>query len=236
MEKEVLEQPAWELETGLPNDIDGFISNPHFGTKDEYTEKVTASEDSEENVPVMFLFSLVDAKGEELAREQGYSVGTGWTIVDDGAAIEHPSRNNVVNNSRYGQLQKRVVKDLNVNMQERGLPTEAKSWAGLGFHWMLEEHATVGGQAKQSIMPTEHLGEIDLAKLGVKAKAAKAKVAPVDEMTPEMEAKLIELVAANDMNAFKIKAMRVKGVSDNDEIMADLLDESEDGFYVRHKE
>ena len=125
------EQPSpWDTETGLANDVDGWIRNAKFGTKDEYAQAVaaTGSEGGQ-----MLLLDLAD-ENEEIIGSQGYSIGSGWIISDDGLSISHPKRKNVVGSSLYGQLQNRVVKELKVDMASRGLPTDAKSWDGLGFH------------------------------------------------------------------------------------------------------
>jgi len=219
------EQPSWETETGLPNDVDGWITNPRFGYKDEYAQAVQATTGIDEGVGLMFLVDLVDENGVPVG-SQGYSVGSGWAVSEDGLEITHPKRKNVVGSSRYGELQQRVVKVLKVDMEARGKPTQAKAWDGLGFHWMLEEHPTVGGPPKQGVMPTEFLG--------IKTEFAKAP-APKVVVPTDLNTKLTELAQTNDVKAFQIAAMKVTGVAANDELMASILDESEQGYWFTHK-
>lgn len=219
------EQPSWETETGLPNDVDGWITNPRFGFKDEYAQAVKVTAGDEEGVGLMFLVDLVDENGA-LVGSQGYSVGTGWAASEDGSEITHPKRKNVVGSSRYGELQQRVVKQLKVDMEARGKPTQAKAWEGLGFHWMLEEHPVVGGGTKQGVMPTEFLS--------IKAEFAKPPT-PAVAVSTDLNTKLTELAQSNDVKAFQIAAMKVPGVAANDELMANILDESEQGYWFKHK-
>jgi hypothetical protein len=127
-------QSAWVLESGLIDDVDAWITNPHFGTKDEYAEAVVAG--GSNTAPLMFIVDLADENGDIIA-SQGWSIGTGWEVSDDGKEIEHPKRKNVVHSTMYGMLQHRVVEDLGVEMDKYGLPTNADSWDGLGFHWNL---------------------------------------------------------------------------------------------------
>jgi len=219
---------AWETETGLPNDIDAWITNARFGVKEEYAQKV--AETSQEPA-IMLLLDLVDEKGG-LVGSQGYSVGSGWEASADGQELTHPKRKNVVNSSLYGQLQKRVVKELKVDMDKYGLPTQARSWNGLGFHWMLEEHPTVGGQVAQGIMPTEFLGEKDIKA----APAATATTAAPAAPATDIEKKLIDLMAEHtDIKAFQLAAIKMPEVAANDELMASILDEGADGFWVKHQ-
>lgn len=223
---------AWETETGLPNDIDAWITNPKFGTKDEYAQAVAAT--GAEGA-FMALFDLMDENGE-IVGSQGYSIGTGWIVSDDGMSISHPKRRNVVGSSMYGQLQNRVVKDLGVDMDARGLPTEIKSWDGLGFHWLMQPHMTVGGKEASSLMPVEFLGE---RKAGAPSAAA-AKAAPATATSAPATAEGITekalgiLAKANELAAFQEKALAMPSVATNDVLMAKVLDEGPEGFWATH--
>lgn len=216
---------AWETETGLPNDIDAWIANPKFGMKDEYAQAVAATG---AEGGTMILFDLESAEGEVLG-SQGYSIGTGWIVSDDGMTIEHPKRKNVVGSSMYGQLQNRVVKDLGVDMESRGLPTQAKSWDRLGFHWMLQPHTKVGGGEASSLMPVEFLGEKKAAPAPRRAPAA----APAP--ASDIERTLVALARILDVRAFQERALGLPSVAANDELMASILDEGPEGFWATHR-
>lgn len=228
---------AWELESGLISDVDAWMANCKFGFKEEYRSKVLAT--GAEESGMMFLVDLIAENGEILA-SQGWSVGTGWVASDDGSEITHPKRTNVVRGCRYADLQERVVKELGIDMMSRGLPTKASVWEGLGFHWMLEDHTTVGGDKKQGIMPTIALAARpagapapQTAATGAGA-AAQAPAAPVD--TTEVDALLAGLIASSvDAKAFQIAAMKIPAVTGNDAVMASIFDEGPEGYFQTHK-
>lgn len=215
---------TWDTETGLPNDIDAWIRNSKFGTKDEYAQAVaaTGAEGGQ-----MLIFDLED-EGGEIVGSQGYSIGTGWIVSDDNMTIDHPKRKNVVGSSMYGQLQNRVVKELKVDMESRGLPTEAKSWDGLGFHWLMQPHMTVGGVEKPGLMPVEVLAE-------KKAGAAPAKAAAPTAAVSAIERTLGALARTLDVKAFQEKALGLPSVAEDDVLMAKVLDEGADGFWSTHQ-
>ncbi len=226
---------SWETETGLINDVDGWIANACFGKKDEYAQAVAAT--GTEDIGLMFMFDVIDAGGDVLG-SQGYSLGSGWIPAEDGLSISHPKRNNVVGSSRYGELQNRVVKELGVDMKSRGKPTEAKSWNGLGFHWMQQEHTTVGGDIKTSLMPTELLAA---RPEGAPAPAAPAAGAPAATTaapaagTGEVEVKLGKMAKVMEIKPFQSAALGMAEVVSNDALMAQVLDESAAGFWATHQ-
>ncbi len=220
---------SWDTETGLPNDIDAWIVNAKFGQKDEYAQAVAAA--GTEGGALLLMFDLADEKGDVIGN-QGYSVGSGWEASEDGKSISHPKRKNVVGSSLYGQLQNRVIKDLGLKemMQGRGKPTDAKCWNGLGFHWMLEEHETVGGKPASGIMPTIFINDKGSS---VATPAPAAPVAPPAAGT--IEATLATLARTLDQKAFQEKALGLPSVAANDELMASVLDEGAEGFWTTHQ-
>jgi len=221
---------AWEPEAGLPNDFDGWMTNPRFGTREEYLQKVQVTAPGTVS-GLMFLVDLINKDGE-LEATQGWSLGTGWIPSDDGMEISHPKRSNVVKNSLYGSLQVRVTKDLGVKMDDRGLPTQAKSWDGLGFHWNIEDHPVVSRgesdapKTAQGLMPTDTLPELKGAKT--------AKAAAPAELS-DLEKILAEMVNSMERGEFQLRAMKKEGVAADDTLMARVLDDGPDGFYATHK-
>lgn len=223
---------AWETESGLIDDVDAWIANPHFGYKEEYAQAVLQT--SGEQGGAMFIVDLADAEGTVIG-SQGWSIGTGWEISDDGLEISHIKRKNVVHNSMYGQLQNIVMKELGIQMDDYGLPTNASSWDGLGFHWMLKPHTTVSGKEVQGLMPTSFLGKKGESKPAAKTAAAKSKSATGTGSAAEAEAtKLVK--SSSSPKEFQMKAMRVPAIVNNDALMAQCLDDGPEGFYATHKE
>jgi len=227
-----VDESAWDLESGLINDVDGYISNPRFGVKEEYAQAVVAQTGG--STALMFLIDIVDEDGELLG-SQGYSVGSGWETDDDGSLIAHPTRKNVVESSMYGRFQKRVLKELGVPMADYGLPTEASTWEGLGFHWMQEEHKTVGPRADgstvaTSLMPTEFLGK--LSKKGAKKEVKKQTKKQANDIVE----KLVTMAQSMDKKDFQRAALNIPGVIDDPELMEQVIDGTDDGFWATHQE
>lgn len=224
------EKGAWDTETGLPNDIDAWIRNPKFGTKDEYAQAVAATG---AEGGLMFLIDLEDEAGE-IVGSQGYSIGSGWIPSDDGLSVSHPKRKNVVGSSLYGQLQNRVVKELKVDMESRGLPTEAKSWEGLGFHWMQQPHATVGGKEATSLMPVEALKEKKAAAALTRGARGTTRATPTTVVS-NAEKALAIFARTLELADFQARALGMPSVAANDELMASVLDDGPEGFWATHR-
>lgn len=228
---------AWETESGLIDDVDAIIRNARFGTKDEYAQAVVLSSEGAAT-GLMFLVDLVNDEGEELS-QQGWSVGSGWTVSEDGKSISHPKRENVVNSSLYGQLQTVVIKELQVPMGSYGNPLKAESWDGLKFHWMLKGHATVGGEEKQGLMPTEFFGKVEAAEGAAPAEAPKTAAGKATKAAPaESEARkqaLMLVGAADDNDEFVKLVVKNAKIAGDDGLMAEIMDDSENGFFAKNK-
>jgi len=238
---EQVDASAWELEQGLIDDADGIIRNPHFGVKDEYAAAVMSSGGE---TPVMFLIDLEDEDSGTIIATQGFTIGKGWEIVEDGAAITHPVRNNVVDVTQYGQLQARVCGELGVEMQKYGSPLVAETWEGLKFHWMQEEHKVVGTtkQGKNTatgLMPTEFYGKVGEEEESApkKAPASKKTSAPKKSAGPsDLEEKLAKMAAVMDKKDFQKQAMATEGVVKDEKLMNSILDDGDTGFWATHQE
>ena len=248
----------WETITGLIDDVDAFITEAHFGSKDEYSAKVAEAEPGAS--PVMLLITVASPEGETLG-QQGFSCGGGWIVEDEGARISHPTgRKKIVKSSVYGQLINRVM-ELQVPIQDvgDGSPLSANSWVGLGFHWNQEEHATLEKDKKKSaMMPTAYLGykepEAQAAPAPVAApiaapakpavaaapKPAAVKPAPAKPAVTksvaalsDLEKKLAPLAKVSaTAKAFQQQAMKIPDVpAAGDAFLARVLDDGPDGLY-----
>lgn len=245
------ERGPWETESGLIDDVDAWIANPHFGVKEEYSLVVVQTTGGEQK-GAMLLFDLADENGEIIG-SQGYSIGTGWEISPDGLTIAHAKRKNVVTGTLYGQLQNRVVKELSVDMSQYGLPTDAMAWDKLGFHWMQQLHATVAGPEKPGLMPTAFLGKIgeeavetaEPAPTPAPAPAAKptarpaarpvAKAPPGKTLSAGETAALKLVAETGTAKEFILKAVKVPEIAGDDVLMGKCLDDSVNGFFKQHK-
>lgn len=218
-EKRPVDVEAWGLESGLPNDIDGFIRGAYFGFREKYQEVAGDSP--------MLILPLVSTDGEEY-QGPAYSIGGGWKIAEGGKKVVHATRTRFVKTSMVGKLIERVTQELKVPMQEYGAPTDAGVWDGLGFHWVQEEHETVSKEKRTQLMPVSYLGEQE------QAIAASAK--PATGMTPELKAKLENIAKASaDQKSFARTALKLPEVAGSDEILAQVLDGGPAGLYAQLK-
>jgi len=239
------ERDPWELESGLPNDIDAYMWNCRFGVKDQYLQAVTVVGGEEDRgvAGLMFIADFYNEKGESLGTDQpvsqGWSVGSGWIPSEDGKTIHHPSRLNVVDNTRYGQLQARAIKVLGVDMRKYGVPTVASAWDGMGFHWMMEEHTTIKGkEPKRGLMPVIFLGRKPVSEAPVKAAAGMGTAGTMVkvEAPSAIIDKLKDLASISpDIKTFQKLALKEEAVTKNDELMASVLDGGAAGFYAQNK-
>lgn len=241
----------WETITGLIDDVNAYMLNCRFGPplRDEYQAAIVG----EGQQAIHFLTDFVSDDGTPLG-SQGYSVGGGWIVSDDGGEISHPARAKIVKSSVYGQLIDDVVLSLQVPMKQYGTPLVARSWEGLGFHWRQKVHKTVKeGETRTAPMPVEFLGRIDPSDLRKKAKggqpvAARAaaaarpspKAAPAagkaGAMTPALESKLAALARNMEFSRFQDAALKIPEVAGSDDLLATVLDDSTDGFWSSHRQ
>lgn len=165
----------FHFHSGLPEDFDGEIDDAYFMYDPEYNNGQT-------------LLLKLEVKTEDpeiqemLKRPLQYSVGSGFSPTEGGAAIERSDGqkkgfhvNSAIANLLTAMLgcdgAEKVLRDKNIG---RGNPFRAEFYIGLNFHW---DRVTFkyGGEIgdKDRLMPTKFLG----AK-GAPAPAAVAKKAP----------------------------------------------------------
>jgi len=210
MEKE--RENLWETESGFLEEADFWIEKAHFGTMEEY-----ASEYGQPTLLIWRGFSPDTGREHRVI----WPLGAGWEAVDDGARCQHPKRQKFVRTSIYGRLLDRVMRELGEECKktllERGLPTEAKVWEGLGFRLVMEELEFGPGILEERGGKTRHL--MPIAFLGVKEKKVEP---PKPEISPEVEEKLRKLVEETpDMKAWQLAA--AKEVAGDAELLSKVL-------------
>jgi len=236
IERAPVDEADWELLSGLVDDVDGWIRFPFFGFKEEYRAKAILSGDA--SAGLMAIFPLVNGEGEEITA-QGYSVGGGWSVQNDGTSIVHPTRSGIIRNCMYGQLISIVIAELKVPMAKYGSPLRADTWHGLGFHWKLRKHKDLSGRDIDGLMPVEWLGEIEFSGTGSRPSAtgsAGPASSPTTDKDSPLYQKLIALAQAMDLRGFQKAALKVAGVSDDPDLMSSVLDNSEAGFWAMNQE
>ena len=221
---------SWKLESGLPDNYDFWVVNAQFGYRDEYMDGQAC------------LLILQGQSPEEGEQEMLLGCGRGWEPVNQGQSIEHPTRAGIVKSSGYGRFIERLIEDedeggLGVDMSKFGHWANAETWIGLGFH-MQRETFDYGGEVGEveKPMPTAFLGTKD----DIRSDAT--ETAEVDEPSSSPEAdekfmnKLAVLAKKLPIERFQDKALEYDEVMENDALMEDILNESDDGFWARHRE
>lgn len=232
-------QDPWGTDTGLASQFNGWIKDPSFGFIEEY----------QGGDALLFTAMLVDEEGEDV-RTIGYSIGRDWEANDDGSEVEHPTKTRFIKSTRYGGFIERA-KELGADevLAQRGPPTEAVVWEGLGFYWDNESLPTVGGENKDTLMPKKFLGEVEEDEdEQPKARKKKKKVVeeePEDEdededeeeidLDPKLQKKLLKLAKGGSKAAFIRKAARIPEVTDLPEaLVAHVLGSGKEGFYEQN--
>jgi hypothetical protein len=210
-----IEDNSWETVSGLADDFDFYITRAYFGFRKEYLDGNVALLIWEGESPDEDVTSVI------------WPLGKGWEVTNRGASVQHPRRRNFVSTSMMGRLIDRVVKELKVDMRSRGKPTDAEPWVGLGFHMKRETIQFGEGILEEKGGKTEHLMPVSvLPERGKPAKPA--------EKSSELIDKLALLAKALDRQKFQSKAMNMEEVAEDTDLLADILDESEKGFWARH--
>ena len=224
-------EDSWETQSGLPDDFDFFITNAYFGFREEYQNGEAALLIWEGESPDEEVESII------------WPIGKGWEVTNKGANVQHPRRTKFITSSMIGRLIERVVKELKVDMRSRGTHTEAKPWIGLGFHMRREELSFGEGILEERGGKTTHLMPVSVLK-GGKAAAKSGKSAPA-EQEEENEApaavdnkalvdKLALLAKSLTQQKFQTTAMNMAGVSEDGDLLADVLNDSDTGFWSRY--
>jgi len=208
-------ESAWETESGLLESADFWITRAYFGTLPQYA--------SDYGNPTLCIW---EGYSPDTGTEHRviWPLGAGWEAIESGTKCQHPKRQKFIRTSIYGRLLDRVMKELGEECKrtllERGLPTEARVWEGLGFRLEMEELEYAGllearGGKTRHLMPT--------AFLGVKEKVEERKV----EIAPELLEKLKSLAKLMDnLTEWQKKAIALEGVAGNADLLGKILDPS----------
>lgn len=211
---------TWNTDSGLPDDFDFHITSAYFGYRDEYMSG---------EVPLLIW------QGESPDEDIDsiiWPCGQGWEVVKGGDAVEHPKRERFVKTSLVGRLIDRVVTELKVDMRSRGKATDASVWKGLGFHMRREEIEFGPGILEDRGGKTTHLMPVAVLK---KPAGEKVEPTPAAEGKPDLTEKKLAILAKKlDREEFQKQAMDMEDVVANDDLMGQVLDDSDEGFWAKH--
>jgi len=221
---------AWETETSSfgPEECEGVVKDAKFIEDSSYQEGV-----------VLMSWNLETDDPEFDEFEVRYSIGRDWE-TDDGKTVEHVrGKTKFHEQSLYGRIINRVIgkgngadyadsfKGALDELSKRGDPTDASIWEGMKFRFEQEEiNFGRGINAVTRLMPVEYLGTEDG---GGKKKAAAKKGGKKTKADPREQ--IIELAKKHDDHeSFMEEALKVDGVTDDDDLFAEVTDEEEGIF------
>lgn len=226
----------WELDPGLPDDFDFWITSAEFGFLPEYVDA--------QGSPQPLLLWWGESPDGDFEGPIPWSLGKGWEPSKDRTRVTNPSKKKqtFVATSMYGRLIRRMqdLKVLDV-LKRRGDPTEAHVWVGLGFHMRREEIEYPGllgdrGGKTSRLMPVSFLGERGAGEHPhpprEEVEEDKGEAAPPPDREKVIK-KLAALARAKDREEFERVAMDMEEVVSDDDLLADVLDGSEGGFWSR---
>ena len=229
--EEVSLDEAWETETGLLDEYQGTVTRAWFATDARYNDGNT----------VMLHLEIATNDQEFPEVTEKFPCGSGWDSRDGGETIEHEAGKQKFNkNSIYGKIVDRVTKpdgvlhDAFTTIKGRGRPTKAGIWEGLTFQFKREEFNYGGDIGTRSrVMPVKFLGENAQASTG--ADNVKAETAPSSDIDPVVAAKLRKAASeAGSQQEFVDAAMAIDGVVGDDDLLAQIVDDSDAGFYAQN--
>lgn len=213
---------SWDTDSGLPSELDFYITRASYGYRQEYMDGEVA------------LLIWDGSSPDEDVESIIFPCGSGWEVTKGGDEVKHPKRTRFVRSSILGRLINRVVVELGVDMRSRGPATRADVWAGLGFHMKREELEYGPGILEDRGGKTSHLMPVAVLEKPAKGKP-KAETKPETKPSTEVLEKKLELLASKlSKEDFQAKAMDMPSVVENDDLLASILDDSEDGFWARH--
>lgn len=217
-------ETSWQTGTGFLEEFTGDVTEAWFATDAQYRNGEV----------VRLHLKVATPDSDEGFVEQRYGCGPGWASFDGGKTVKHESANAKFNkNTAYGKLINAVLELVGVEaMEGRGNATEAKSWVGLGFRFgpVTDSFKDKDGNVQEYavILPLEIAEEGGSGK----AEAAPAAKASSNGAVPKaLMAKVKSLAKKADTHEeFVDAALEVDGVADNDELLAQVVDEA--GIYA----
>lgn len=227
------EDSSWQTTTGLLDDFEYSITDAWFARSAEI-----------KNGEQLVLFLKGDTDNDaEPEFEAHITCGPGWDTFDGGKSATHESRKDRGFNKQtnYGQFIDRVIElGLGEVLMGRGKATEAKVWVGLKFHMKQKEFKTqIKGEdvTYYRLLPEAYLGEVAEGKGKDVPKVGKSESAESNGSNGAgnkvLLAKLKAEAKKHDTHeSFVDAAMEVAGVTDDDDLLGQVVDDGPAGIYA----
>lgn len=224
----------WETPSGFADDFDFHIDDARFGFLSNYMGGT---------VPLLIWEG--HSPDDDGVSDVAFPIGSGWDVKANGQRVEHENgKKKFVRNSVVGHLIRRVVDELKVESVLDSAPTEAGAWKGLAFHMKREKisYPNLKKDDKEGV-DTERLMPVAVLKSdsGSRSKSGSKPSAETSEKAdtngvPNANASLLKkltlLATKLERSEFQMKALDMKEVTDDDALMASVLEDGEDGFWA----
>jgi len=189
-----------------------------------------------------------DSESQPIMDREGYhpswKLGDGWTSVDGGKTVSHPTKENFHAQSAAGELIDTLIaitsEDGEAKFDPDPLagddvdPIHAGWYVGMKFMMGESEHTfNIDGSDQISVrpMPTEYLGMADPAESP--APAAAAPAASPNGVSKATLAKLKALAKkSDDHETFEVGALDLDGVVEDEALLDQIVDAGPAGFYA----
>lgn len=175
----------YEWSQGLPDKFGGVIEEAYVAYNPEYQDG---------KVALLHLTVMTDDPevGEAGRTTNLYTLGKGWEPAEGGKSAVHESGKKRKLNANAGvALLTQAALDIGVNLRERGLPWESKTWTGLDFEWERKEFSFKNDEGKDQtygrLLPVALRGQAPTggASSSGPAQAPAPSAAPTAPATPE---------------------------------------------------
>lgn len=225
----------WNTSRGLLSDYEGTVIESSFVTDPKY-----------QNGEILLMeWTLETDNPENPVWTERFACGRGWESVDGGqtATRVDGKEADFQESSIYGRVINRVIgKGDGANyaeqftgafdvLKERNTPDHADVWLGCKFFFTTETLEFGSGlEPVNRTMPVSFLGVGDTVPTQTST--------PTPTSTPNSDGELRGTLATlaqglDDHDAFMAAALKVPGVSGNKVLLAELVDDTENGFFAK---
>jgi hypothetical protein len=205
----------FELESGLPDDFDGAITDAYFGeAPGDYSKKLSPGTSADAG-----LYLVITDKDSDVGalKPQWFTCGSkGWEVKEGGKELvssKRPDSKNFNMSSSGGILVKAMFETAGNGDLKKGQEffikrdrymTQAEFYIGTNWHWMRVDRTLPDKTVSKILVPTKFLGE-------VRVSAGGKTVAPVTTVNTE------------DLDLIVIMAVGAKGTIAEKELKQDCM-------------
>lgn len=229
---------AFITDSGRMTDYEFTVTDAYFATVPGYRDGTDW---------FLHWVGTTDSESQPIMDRDGYHpswrLGDGWESIDGGKTVTHPTKSHFNRQAPAGELIDALA---DITSDDEGNPVDPDPLEGadpVGSEWYIGMKFKMGekvhtynidGQERkvERAIPAEYLGKGDVAAPAA-APAAEAAAAPAGASAKVAKAKLTALAKKSGSFAdFEEAALSIDGVVDDGDLLENVLDESDSGFYA----